>query len=327
MISITQLKYVCAVHQLGHFGRAAEKCNVTQPTLSTQIQKAEAQLGFAIFVRDTKPVSLTRQGQSVMVHARQVLDAYEQFSQLARGRFDKLSGELVVGVIPTLAPYLVPLFLKLFTETNPCVNLTIVVKTTEEIVLGLRQGQLDAGLLATPLGEDRLAERPLFNEQFYVYAARGEPLLQSSEVSVQSLDRNRLWLLPDGHCLRHQTLAVCSDAKGCSFLPSVRFEASSLETVQHLVDTSGGYTLVPECFARLMPKQVQRERLRPFAEPVPSREISLLYPAKEHHSALMDALWRAIDASLPPSLKGSYEAVAKRTRIPPRGVPGRSPVQ
>ena len=318
MISITQLKYLLAVHDQGHFGKAAEVCNVAQPTLSAQVRKAEEQLGFAVFARNTKPVSVTRQGRAVVSEARGVIDAYERFRQLARGKFEELSGELIIGVIPTLAPYLVPLFLKSFAEAYPLVDMTIVVKTTSEIIAGLRSRQLGAGLLATPLDEDGLTERPLFAEQFYVYAASGESLLSREEVKPEALDRQKLWLLSEGHCLRNQALSVCQGIKGCSFLPTVRFEASSLETVQHLVDMSGGYTLVPECYARLMSREQQSEQLRSFVEPAPCREISLMYPQNDHQPELVNALWSAVSDCLPLALKQRSVGPEARARVSPR---------
>ncbi len=308
MPSLTQLQYILTLHRHGHFGDAARACHVSQPTLSAQIKKAEEELGFTIFARDTKPISATEKGLKLVEEARLVLAAHERLMQLAKGQFEALTGELTLGVIPTLAPYVAPWFVPAFAAAYPQVDLVIVERPTEEMVQDIRRMRLDVGLLATPLSTASLEERVLFYDPFYVYAAPNEPLLLKDEVTTADLESDRLWLLEDGHCVRNQALALCELGPANSFLPSVRFEAGSLETLRHLIDASQGYTVVPETFARLLPRSRRLAQVRPFVEPGPAREVSLVHPKRTWKSELINALEDTIRETIPRFLRRSPDA-------------------
>lgn len=302
MLTITQLEYILALNRHGHFGAAADACNVSQPTLSAQIKKAEDELGFALFDRRTKPVSATDKGVQLIEHAQIVVAAHARMMSMARGKFEALSGELVLGIIPTLAPYVTPWFARAFAAAYPEIVLTIVERPTEEIVREIRRMHIDVGLLATPLETATLHERVLFYDPFYVYAAPGDPILEQDEIDPATIESDRLWLLEDGHCVRNQALALC-DLDAAAFLPTVRFEAGSLETLRHLIDASEGYTVVPETFARLLPKSRRVAQVRPFHEPTPVREIGLVHLERSWKADLIDALETAIRDHVPRSFR------------------------
>lgn len=305
MPSITQLRYILAVHRAGHFGHAAEACHVSQPTLSAQIQKAEDELGLTIFVRQNKPITATEKGYALIEQAEVVVAAHERLVRLAQGQFESVSGTLSLGVIPTLAPYVLPWFLERFAQDFPMVELAITERTTEGILQDLERRRLDVGLLATPLGERRVRERALFYDPFYLYAKEDDPILDSPEIDARALEAEKLWLLEDGHCVRNQTLALCNLVEGCSHLSTVRFEATSFETLRHLIDATEGYTLIPETYARLLPRKTREHRVRAFTEPTPTREVGLVHLENTWKRDLIDALEATIRASIPRALRNA----------------------
>ena len=309
MPSIAQLKYIVALHQHGHFGKAAEACGVSQPTLSGQISKVEEELGITLFVRQQKPVVATDKGSVVIKRAEAVLEAHERLMVAAQGEFETITGDLTLAVIPTLAPYILPWFLRRFAEAYPKVNLTVVERTTEDTIIGLDRRRIDAGILATPLGVGQLEERVLFYDPFYLYAAAGESILSEREVDASGLAAGKLWLLDEGHCLRNQTLSLCDAAEGNASLSTVRFEAGSLETLRHLIDASEGYTLVPETYARLLPPERRTAQVRALTEPTPTRQISLVHLKTSWKTDIIEALQASIMTTLPRSLQERPKSV------------------
>lgn len=301
MPTITQLEYLLAVHQHGHFGRAAEALGVSQPTLSAQIQRAEDELGVVVFDRQTRPIEATERGRLIIERGRDVVAAHRRLIALAAGDFARPAGPFALGVIPTLAPYTLPWFLQRFAADHPEVELSLFERPTAELISAIRHNQLDAAILSTPLDEPSIEERALFYDPFYLYANAGEPLLDDLEVDVESLDPQKLWLLEDGHCFRAQMLSFCGVAERVH-LGSVRFAAGSFETIRHLIDASEGYTLIPETYARTLSPATRRRSVRAFEARTPTREVSLVH---HRHSAKLDitaALEAAIHAHIPRAL-------------------------
>lgn len=303
MPTITQLTYVLAVHETGHFGRAAEKLGVSQPTLSSQIQKVEQELGVTLFDRQAKPIVLTERGEHLLEPMREVVVASERLAAAATGEIAEPAGSFTLGVIPTLAPYVLPWFLQELTDDYPAVELTVLERPTDTILAEIGANRMDGAILATPLGEPSIEERVLFYDPFYLYAHTDDPLLEQDSVDVADIDSEKLWLLEDGHCFRAQVINLCGLHER-SLLGNVRFAGGSFETLRHLIDATGGYTLVPETFARTLPRSVRRRAIRPFAERVPTREVSLVTHRLSWKAEIRDALAEVIERRMPRSLRG-----------------------
>lgn len=303
MPTITQLEYMLAVHRTGHFGRAAEACGVAQPTLSAQIQRAESELKVTLFDRNKKPIEATPQGRRLLAQALDVVSAHERLLWMAQDQASEVAGIFSLGVIPTLAPYVVPWFLLRFSQLYPKVELSLCEKPTDSLVEELLHQRLDAAILATPLGESALTEKPLFYDPFYLYAHADEPLLEQSEVSTEQLDEGKVWLLEDGHCVRAQVVNFCGLSGSRTHLNTVSFAGGSFETLRYLIDSTGGYTLIPETFARTLPREVRHRRIRPFAPHTPTREVSLAYLQTTWKTGVIEALRGCIVERLPRSLR------------------------
>jgi len=304
-MTIQQLTYVLAVVQTGSFSRAAERCFVTQPTLSAQIQKLERELNVVLIDRTTRPISATPSGARILATAQEAIGLFNQIPSLVDNEMRELSGRLVVGIIPTLSQYLLPLFLKRFLDTHREVDVQIHEKMSDQIISELHQYRLDIGILATPAGSTGLEERPLFYEEFIGFfppdytIGPGDSLPEV--LSVDLLPWEDMLLLAEGHCFRDQTINIChrQEHKEQSRL---EFETGSLESLKRLVDQGLGYTFLPELATRdLNPDQV--ERTRRLAEPRPTREISALLQPGFLKRDLLATFERSIVESLPAKVR------------------------
>lgn len=297
MITLTQLKYIVTLAKEKHFGRAAKECNVSQPSLSTQVQKVEENLNVVLFDRSKKPVLVTKEGENFVVKAKEILSSVHNLEHQAKNS-NKVSGDFSLGVIPTLAPYLLPLFLENFSEKYPDVNLKIYEMTTEEIVKKLYDDDLDGGLLVTPLKDDKIIERTLFSELFYLYPNKNHKLYGSKEVNYKDLEfENKFWVLNEGHCLRDQVLNICNFKKE-SENTSLFFESGSLETIKNLIRKGSGLSVIPQMAASDIKQDVV-----PFSEPSPARQVGLAYSRSFLKEKIIDALESEILSSLPKEVK------------------------
>lgn len=303
MPTLTQLQYILALHRTGHFGRAAAECHVSQPTLSAQLAKAEGELGVVLFDRRAKPIVATEPGRRLIGLANDVLMAHERLLAASR-RTGTLSGSLTLGVIPTLAPYVLPWFLGAFADAYPDVELTVLERTTEGVLEEMRATRMDGALVATPLGEAGFETEVLFYDPFYVYARPGSELLERGEVGLDDIERDDLWLLEDGHCFRNQVVHLCGLNRR-QVMSNVSFEAGSFETLRSIIELSGGFTLVPETYARTLPVDIRLSRIRPFLDPVPTREVSLVSPRAHWKVELLQAAAEVLRDKAPRSLPRS----------------------
>jgi LysR family transcriptional regulator, hydrogen peroxide-inducible genes activator len=297
-MNLQQLEYIVAVDTLKHFSAAAAKCNVTQPTLSMMIQKLEEELDVKIFDRSKQPVQTTEIGQTVIDQARMILGEAGNLKKLVAQQKGTISGELRIGIIPTLAPYLLPLFLNQFLKKYPLLKLKISELTTDQIIERLNAQHLDAGILATPLKNPTLQELPLFYEQFVVYASQAEKMMKKKYLLAADIDVNRLWLLEEGHCLRSQVVNLCELKRKEALLQNLDYEAGSIETLRKMVDLNNGITILPELALRDLTK-AQLKNIRYFKSPAPVREVSIVtyrYFVKYH---LIEALKKEILANIP----------------------------
>lgn len=300
-MTITQLEYVLAVDKFRHFGKAAKACSVTQPTLSMQLQKAEDEIGIIIFDRSKNPILPTDEGEQIIKQARVVLREYKKIFAIIDAGKDEVRGDFRLGVIPTLSPYVIPLFAGAFVKKYPHVNLTIEEFKTEDIIELLSRDEIDAGLLVTPLQGESFIERTLFLEPFSVFASANHPLLKKSKIKDKDLDTRDVWLLNEGHCFRQQVLNLCKISKDIGQHDNLKFESGNLETLKNMVINNSGYTLLPH-LAVLNLSEEELEHVRDFQTPVPTREVSLVHNRIFLKEKIISALEASIIENLPDSL-------------------------
>jgi LysR family transcriptional regulator, hydrogen peroxide-inducible genes activator len=275
-VNLTQLEYVVALDEHRHFSRAARSCGVTQPTLSTQLAKLEHELGVEIFDRDRQPVEPTDLGRRIVDQARQVLREAGRFEEVILEARGVVAGDLRVGILPTLAPYLLPRFVSDLAQRHPGISLEVEELVTEQILQGLDADRLDLGVIATSDEKRGWIEQELFEEPFVGYMAPGHPLLERDRLRREDLQIDDLWLLQEGHCFRDQILELCEDLRSeGAGRRSVTFRSGNLETLKQMVNASGGMTLLPSLAVQSL-KGTERDRVRPFVEPSPARIVRLV---------------------------------------------------
>ena len=299
-MTIVQLEYIVAVDTYKSFVKAAEKCFVTQPTLSMQVQKLEEILDIKIFDRTKQPIIPTEIGVEVITQARKVLQESYKINEIINERKDEISGELRIGVIPTIAPFLLPKVLGKFMEKYPKVKLYVSELTTENIISKLKNGLLDCGILATPLDEPAIVERPVYYENFVAYISEESSLFPRRTLELADLNIDELWLLNEGHCLRNQVLNICQRKK--SEGQNLEYNTGSIETLIRMVDLNQGMTILPELSLQDFSVE-QLDKVRYFKTPQPSREISIVTHASFIKKRTIDALENEILESVPNSMR------------------------
>ena len=305
-MTLQQLRYLLALDDHRHFGKAAAASFVAQPTLTTQVRKLEDHFGAQLFDRKASPVCPTPLGEKVITQARVILAEVAGLDALLREETGSLAGTYTLGIIPTLAPYLLPLFIQSFTDRFPEVRLVIREMQSERIIDELRRRQLDLGLLVTPLEEKHLREIVLFHEPFLIYASPEEDILQQSPLLPDHVRQKDLWILEQGHCFRNQVLNICAmneepaPETGAPDLPphprprpqkAFTFQAGSIETLKNMVRSNLGYTIIPEMSVN---PALDGELVKRFAEPQPVREVSLVVSTTFAREQLLVELRRAI---------------------------------
>jgi len=287
-MTITQLQYVLAVAEHKNFTLAAEKCFVTQPTLSMQIQKVEEELGIQIFDRTKKPIQMTEIGQKIVNQAKNIVNEADRIQDIVDQQKGFIGGEFKLGIIPTIMPTLLPMFLGNFIKKYPKVKLIIEELNTEDIILKLNNGHLDAAIAATPLNEEKIKEIVLYFEPFVAYIPENHGSFNKKEIEIDDLNIDEILLLQDGHCFRDSILNLC---KSTTNLQNNHFqlESGSFETLIKLADEGLGTTLLPYLHT-LDLNEKDKTKLRHFVEPKPAREISLIYPKNELKIHIIEAL-------------------------------------
>ncbi|RZJ67568.1 MAG: LysR family transcriptional regulator [Flavobacterium sp.] len=287
-MTITQLTYVLAVAEHKNFTLAAEKCFVTQPTLSMQIQKVEDELGVLIFDRSKKPIQLTDIGQKIVTQAKNIVNESTRIKDIVDQQKGFIGGEFRLGIIPTIMPTLLPMFLNNFIKKYPKIKLIIEELNTEEIITRLKNGHLDAAIAATPLEEEKLKEIVLYYEPFVAYIPESHAGAEKTELEVADLNVDEILLLQDGHCFRDGILNLCkrSDINESSHF---QIASGSFETLIKLADEGLGTTLLPYLHT-LDLKEKDKSKLHHFKDPKPSREVSLIFPKTELKIHIIEAL-------------------------------------
>lgn len=292
-MTLQQLEYVLALDKTRHFVRAAEMCGVTQPTLSAMIQKLEEELDCKIFDRSSHPITPTQVGDTIIRKAKTVMQHVNHLRESINSIKGDISGALSLAIIPTVAPYLLPGIIGEFKNNFTAVNLRLSEMRTDTILKKLHSGEIDMGILATPLGDPDLLEVPLYYEKFVAYISPSEDIYKKSEIESSEMSSDRMWVLEEGHCLRNQIFNFCH-----SYSHSATYEAGSIDTLVKIVDCNGGYTVIPELHVDLL-NEVQKKNLRNIVNPEATREISLVFRQDYVREGLMNAVADVVKKVIP----------------------------
>jgi LysR family hydrogen peroxide-inducible transcriptional activator len=291
-MTITQLQYVLAVAEHKNFTLAADKCFVTQPTLSMQIQKIEEELNILIFDRSKKPIQLTAIGQKIVEQAKNIVNEAGKIKDIVEYQKGFIGGEFRIGIIPTIMPTLLPMFLNNFIKKYPKIKLIIEELNTNEIITRLKNGHLDAAIAATPLEDEKIKEIVLYYEPFVAYIPENHIISEKTEIEISDLNIDDILLLQDGHCFRDGILNLCKNQE-MGVKNTFQLESGSFETLIKLADEGLGTTLLPYLHT-LDLNEKDKLKLRQFKEPKPAREVSLIYPKSELKIHIIDALRNTI---------------------------------
>ncbi|MHB8209468.1 LysR substrate-binding domain-containing protein [Mucilaginibacter sp.] len=301
-MSLIQFEYIVAVDTYRSFVVAAEKCFVTQPTLSMQIQKLESNLGVKIFNRTRQPILPTEVGNDVIAQARVLLAEHQKIKEIVGSRNKELMGELKIGIIPTIAPYILPKIITQFMEKYPHVKLVMWEETTEQIIQQLKLGMIDCGILSTPLLDSQLIETPLFYENFAAYVSKSSDLAKIKTLDPDDININELWILNEGHCMRDQVLNICERRKDTIGFKHYEYNTGSIETLKRMVDENNGATILPEFALNDLTKS-QKDKVRYFKSPQPAREISIITNKRFTKRRLIETLKAEILEFIPAHMK------------------------
>ncbi len=298
-MTLTQLEYTLAVAEEGNFTIAAEKCFVTQPTLSMQVQKLEDELGVKLFNRNTKPIALTPIGLKILSQAKTIVEEAKRMDDVVSMEKGEVKGDFKLGIIPTVMPTLLPLFLNSFIKKYPKVNLKIEDLNTSSIEEGLENGKIDAGIAATPLENIKLIEKPLYYEPFVGYIPEIHPLSKLDTITPIDIENNDILVLEDGHCFRDHILKLC---KTTTISQSFDLKSGSFETLINLVNEGPWMTILPYLQTlNLSGKNIKN--LRYFEDPEPAREISIVYNKSQLKLPVIEALSNLIEGIVRGAIK------------------------
>lgn len=296
-MTLQQLEYIMAVARHGHFGRAADACNVTQPTLSAMIGKLEEEIGAKLFDRTRQPIVPTTVGELVIRRAREVLAQADSIRDIVLEEKQSLGGVFRIGILPTIAPYLLPRFFPQLMKKYPDLDIRVREMKTHEIKEALNWGDIDAGILATIEGLEDYEQTTLFYEKYMGYVSREDALFKKEVLRTADVAASReLWLLDEGHCFRDQMVRFCQMKS--SQTSQLAYNLGSMETFMRMVESGMGITFIPE-LAALQLSEPQKELLRPFAIPVPTRQLILITRRDFIRKMLLDVMVKEIQVSVP----------------------------
>jgi LysR family transcriptional regulator, hydrogen peroxide-inducible genes activator len=309
-MTLQQLEYVIALDNYRHFVTAAEKCFVTQPTLTMQVKKLEDEIGIKIFNRSKKPLTPTKAGEQLIHKAREILRDVSELKDLVSNEKESMAGTFRLGIIPTLAPFLMPLFLPHFRKHHPEVKLVIRELQTLDIIKELKADTLDIGLVVTPLDESTLKEIPIFYEPFVFYHPEDHALANNNSIKPSQLDGGELLLLEEGHCFRNQALNICGKLHATDH-DGFYYQSGSIETLKNMVRKGLGYTLVPQLS---IDWEYEKKWIKKFEDPQPVREVSLVTHKTFNKKMLLNALQDSILKILPKEIKKNERIVKIKWR-------------
>ncbi|BDD11535.1 transcriptional regulator (plasmid) [Fulvitalea axinellae] len=291
-MNLQQLEYISAVNKLRHFGEAAKHCGVTQPTLSQMIQKLEQELNVTIFNRAKQPVEPTATGEKLIRQAEKTLREMRRMEEIVDYETEKLDGPLKIGVIPTLANYLVPDLISVFRKEYPLVEMGVTEMHTANLIKALERDELDMFIAATPLEQPDFFEIPVYYERFVAYFHPDHPLIDKP-LSADDMPKKSLWVLQEGHCMRSQLFNFCTKKNY-----NRTFEAGSIDTLIRIVDKNGGYSVIPELHTHFLSEE-QKKNIRPIDNPPAVREVSIVIKADFIRERLINAVADSVKAVIP----------------------------
>lgn len=297
-ISLIQMEYLVSLDEHRHFIKAAEACFVTQPTLSMQIKKLEEELGVKLFDRSKQPVIPTDVGQLIISQARKVIRETQRIDNILQEYTDTVSGDLTLGIIPTVAPYLMPQLISKLSKLYPEIRLHVRELMTEDIIRLLKEDHLDIGIAATPLEQEGMVERPIFYEKFCIYLNPNHSAYDLEAVDVNDLLSDKLWLLSEGNCFRYQTINLCALKNQADLTSHFDYESGSIDTLIRIVNLEGGATVIPQ-WATIELKFDEKEHIRPLKSGDQVREISLLYTRNFAKSKLVESFHGVLQKCVP----------------------------
>ena len=296
-MTLQQLEYILAVDRCRHFGRAADACNVTQPTSSAMIGKLEEELNAKLFDRNRQPICPTPVGEQVIRQAKEVLEQTNRIKDLVEEEKHSLEGTFRVGILPTIAPYLLPRFFPQLMKKYPEMDIRVREMKTHEIKEALLQGDIDAGILATIEGLEEYSQLPLFYEKYVGYVSREDALFHKEVIRTSDIAGSReLWLLDEGHCFRDQMVRFCQMKS--SQTSQLAYNLGSMETFMRMVESGKGITFIP-ALAAMQLSESQQELVREFAIPVPTRQLLLITNRNFIRQTLLEVIVKEIQASVP----------------------------
>ena len=301
-MNIQQLEYIIAVDNFRHFVRAAEACSVTQPTLSMMIQKLEDELEVKIFDRFKHPVEPTSIGESIIKQAKTLLKQFDLLKEIASNEQSTVKGSFRLGIIPTIASYLVPVLLQKYRNDCQGIELTLKESTTNNMINEILTGKLDGGILAGPLNNPELSEIPMYYEKFYAYVSPSDKAYADKEIDLDSIDVDRIWLLENEHCLRKQIEYLCRLKEKKAGEPGLRYESGSIETLIHVVDYNSGITIIPEMHAIGLDEDKQ-DNLRSLKNRIAVREVNFATSGNYVRKAMLDVILNIIRSSVPKAMQ------------------------
>lgn len=296
-MNLQQLEYIIALNKHRHFGKAAESCDVSQPTLSTMVQKLEEELGVRLFERSRSAVIPTTVGARIIEQAQEVLHQANLLGSIVQNEGSSLEGTINMGVIPTIAPYLIPLITPLLSSKLPDLRVNFVELVTSETLEALKDHSIDIAILADNEDSRKFRLIPLYYEEFYAYVSRNEPLFVESVIKSSQVQPQRLWLLDEGHCFRDQLLRFCQLKRESN--PKHTYRRGSLQTFMHMVEQGNGMTFIPELALQYIHYERNKELIRPFAIPRPCRTVSLCMLESYARENLVKALVSLIQSAVP----------------------------
>ena len=296
-MTLQQMEYIVAVDKYRHFAKAAESCNVTQSTLSSLVQKLEFELDVTIFDRSSHPVKPTAVGEEIINHAKRLLFNAAQVRELVSVRKGESVGKVSLGIISTVAPYLLPKMFKYLSANHPDIQLHVEEARVSTIVSQLECGELDVALMATPTNNSELLEIPLYNERLLAYVSPDTPIYNDTELSTDRLPVENVWVLREGYCPNRGVFPFCNNIAGRLAV----YEAGSVETLIKIVDENGGYAIIPELHVPLL-RKCQQANVRTLANPEPTREIAFVVHRNFVRERLLNILADAIKAIIPQTM-------------------------